>query len=96
MSDQHPQEEPPFVREIRNQVARSDRAKRLGFWRGLTVIGVVGWTVALPAVGGAELGRWLDAHAAMKPFSWTLCLLLLGLALGCVAAWRQVDRATRT
>ncbi|HVC81482.1 MAG TPA: AtpZ/AtpI family protein [Chloroflexota bacterium] len=95
MSDPHPREEPPFVREIRRRAERSARAKRLGFWRGLGVIGVVGWTVALPAVGGAELGRWLDERTAMKPFSWTLCLLLLGLALGCFAAWRQVERATR-
>jgi ATP synthase protein I len=95
MSDQHPRDEPPFVREVRRQAERSARRKRLGFWRGVAVIGAVGWTVALPAVAGAELGRWLDARVAMHPFSWTLCLLLLGLALGCAAAWRQVERATR-
>jgi ATP synthase protein I len=95
MNDRQHREEPPFVRQIRRQAERTAQRKRLGFWRALGVIGAVGWTVALPAVGGAELGRWLDGRLAMAPFSWTLCLLLLGLALGCVAAWKQVERATR-
>lgn len=95
MSEQQPPDEPPFIREVRRQVERAGRHKPLGFWRGVAVIGAVGWTVALPAVAGAEVGRWLDARLAMHPFSWTLCLLLLGLALGCVVAWRQVERATR-
>jgi ATP synthase protein I len=47
--------------------------------------------ISLPAVGGAFLGRWLDGHSAGGIF-WTLSLLSLGLAIGCVAEWRAMDR----
>lgn len=62
-----------------------------GLWFGLGVFGMIGWSVALPAVLGALLGLWLD-HAHPGRFSWTLSLLLAGLALGCLAAWQWVER----
>jgi ATP synthase protein I len=91
MSNDSNQDEPPFVREIRRQVARSQN-QHPTLLQGLMTFGSIGWMVALPAVGGALLGRWIDGEVAMKPFSWTLCLLLLGLALGCVSAWHTVNR----
>ena len=51
--------------------------------------------VAVPAVAGALLGRWLDAELATGVF-WTLSLLTLGLALGCVGAWRHVRSGVGT
>lgn len=70
---------------------RARAARPLGPWFGLGVFGVIGWSVALPAVLGALFGLWLDqAHPGR--FSWTLSLLLGGLALGCIAAWQWVDR----
>jgi ATP synthase protein I len=47
--------------------------------------------IALPAVGGALLGRWVDGRYETGIF-WTLSLLTAGLALGCVAAWRAMNR----
>ncbi|HRD67004.1 MAG TPA: AtpZ/AtpI family protein [Candidatus Competibacter sp.] len=70
---------------------RARTARQPGPWFGLGVLGIIGWSVALPAVLGALLGLWLDrAHPGR--FSWTLSLLLAGLALGCIAAWQWVDR----
>ena len=40
---------------------------------------------------GLWFGLGLD-HAHPGRYSWTLSLLLAGLALGCIAAWQWVDR----
>jgi ATP synthase protein I len=61
------------------------------FWRGISLIGAVGWMVVIPAVGGALVGRYLDATFTSGIF-WTLPLLLVGLILGCTSAWRYVRR----
>ncbi len=59
-------------------------------WFGLGMFGMVGWSVATPAVLGALLGAWLDkTHKAT--FSWTLSLLLAGLFSGCLIAWYWVS-----
>ncbi|MEI2781044.1 MAG: AtpZ/AtpI family protein [Candidatus Competibacter sp.] len=88
----------PAPNHLSAQVARkADRKLRAraagppGLWFGLGLVGMIGWSVALPAVLGALLGIWLD-HAHPGRFSWTLSLLLAGLALGCIAAWQWVDR----
>ena len=94
MRDDSEHEEQPFVREIRRQVARSQQ-RRPAPLQALLTFGSVGWIVALPAVGGALLGRWLDGAVPLKPLSWTLCLLLLGLALGCASAWQTVNRGRK-
>jgi ATP synthase protein I len=81
----------PFVAEVRRQAERVRSARRLTVWRGLSLIGAVGWMVSVPAVLGALAGRWLDARFASGIF-WTLSLLVLGLILGCASAWRHVRR----
>ena len=81
--------EDPFVREIRRQAERAQVSQRLTFWQGLGLVGSVGWLVALPALLGAFLGRWIDARAGTGVF-WTLSLLFAGLAVGCAGAWRHV------
>ncbi len=80
--------------QVAHKAARKLRARaagRPGLWFGLGLVGIIGWSVALPAVLGALLGLWLD-HAHPGRYSWTLSLLLAGLALGCIAAWQWVDR----
>ena len=61
------------------------------FWRSLGVLGTVGWPIGLATGGGTLLGHALDAqwHTGVR---WTLSLLLLGVVLGSVVAWRQVGR----
>jgi ATP synthase protein I len=83
-----------FVREVGRQADRRRDARGLGVWQGIAQVGTVGWMVALPAVGGAFLGRWLDGLYGTGIF-WTLSLLTFGLALGCLAAWRAMNRELR-
>jgi ATP synthase protein I len=55
------------------------------------MMGLIGWSVAVPTLLGAGLGLWLDRHYP-DGRSWTLALLVLGLAIGCWNAWRWVAR----
>ena len=90
MSGPDPDEE-RFVRETRQQAQRAERRQHMTFWQGLSLVGGVGWMVVLPAVAGGMIGRVLDSHFASGIF-WTLPLLLVGLTLGCLSAWRYVQR----
>lgn len=59
-------------------------------WFGLGWFGLIGWSVAVPALLGVFLGLWLDDRYP-GPHSWTLMLLIGGLMLGCWNAWRWVS-----
>ncbi|MFP3942747.1 MAG: AtpZ/AtpI family protein [Alphaproteobacteria bacterium] len=72
--------------------ARSTRER--GVWFGLGMFGLVGWAVAIPTLIGVALGLWLDARFESER-SWTLALLLAGIALGCLNAWYWVSRESR-
>ena len=60
-------------------------------WAGLGMAGMIGWSVAIPALLGVALGLWLDEHHHGR-HSWTLMLLAVGLVLGCANAWHWVMR----
>lgn len=95
MSEPTPREKPEasLADRIGAKAKRKRRARRgeqRSAWRGLRVSGLVGWSVALPTLLGTALGVWLDARHAAGGRSWTLALLVLGLALGCFNAWRWV------
>jgi ATP synthase protein I len=80
------------ARAQRKLIARQDGAP--GVWSGLGMMGLVGWSVVLPTLLGAALGIWLDSHHAGNR-SWTLALLMAGLVLGCLNAWRWVAQQDR-
>ncbi len=63
-------------------------------WSGVRILGLVGWSVALPTLLGALLGRWLDARHP-GAHSRTLALLLAGLVIGCANAWYWILRESR-
>ncbi|MGB7756168.1 MAG: AtpZ/AtpI family protein [Salinisphaera sp.] len=87
-----------FTREIEAKTARKRRAlkrRRTGVWYGLGMSGLIGWSVALPTVGGALLGLWLDARYP-GGHSWTLVLLMAGLVIGGANAWHWVAREQKT
>lgn len=89
-----------FGREVGAKAARKLKARRNtapGVWFGLGMMGLIGWSVAVPTLLGAALGLWLDKHHSGKHV-WTLALLVAGLAIGCLNAWHWVakeDKAMR-
>jgi ATP synthase protein I len=91
---------PTFAEQVGATAARKLRARRnpgQGVWFGLGMMGLIGWSVAIPTLLGAALGMWLDKRYAGR-HSWTLALLVAGLAVGCSNAWRWVakeDKAMR-
>jgi ATP synthase protein I len=82
-----------FERTVGRKAARRIRARRqtesVLFWLGM--LGLIGWSVALPTLLGVALGVWLDRVAPAR-FSWVLSLLVVGLALGLFNAWYWVLR----
>jgi ATP synthase protein I len=81
-----------FARKIAAKAARKLKARQSGVqgvWLGLGMMGLIGWSVAIPTLLGAGLGFWLDKRYP-SPHSWTLALLVVGLAIGCLNAWRWV------
>jgi len=88
----------PFPKAVDAAERRKLRArgkKQAPIWFGLGMFGVVGWAVAVPTVLGIFLGVWIDLHWP-GPYSWTLMLLVVGLALGCLNAGFWVRREKRT
>jgi len=59
------------------------------FWRSLSVLGTVGWSITLPAIAGIWLGRRLDLRFDTE-VRFTLMLLVAGVLLGSLVAWRVV------
>jgi ATP synthase protein I len=58
-------------------------------WLGLGLMGVIGWSVAIPTLLGVALGIWIDNHYPGR-HSWTLMLLVIGLGIGCFTAWHKM------
>jgi ATP synthase protein I len=91
---------PSLGEAVGAKAARKLRARRdagQGVWFGLGMMGLIGWSVTIPTLLGAALGLWLDRRYPGQ-HSWTLALLVAGLALGCFNAWRWVakeDKAIR-
>jgi ATP synthase protein I len=85
-----------FDARIAARAARKLRAQGEGAqspWSGLGMFGMIGWSVAVPTVLGAWLGIWWDKHHPGSR-SWTLALLVAGLAIGCANAWYWVAQQT--
>jgi len=86
-----------FQRQIDAGIARKLDAQahpdRI-IWFGLGTMGLIGWSVSVPMLLGAALGNWIDRrHPGVH--SWTLALMVAGLALGCWNAWHWVTRGQR-
>jgi ATP synthase protein I len=82
---------PDARRSLERDVGRLGRREPSAesFWRSLSVLGTVGWSIALPAVAGAWLGHRLDLKLE-SGVRFTLMLLVAGVMLGSVVAWRVV------
>ena len=85
---------PPLSQEVGAKAARKLRAQRhvtRTVWFGLGMMGLIGWSVAIPTLLGAVLGHWLDNRYPGR-HSWTLMLLVIGLVIGCLNAWHWVAK----
>jgi ATP synthase protein I len=83
-----------FSRDVGAKAARKLKARRnstQGVWLGLGMMGLIGWSVVVPTLLGAALGIWLD-NRHPGTHSWTLMLLVIGLAIGCLNAWHWVAK----
>ena len=88
---------PSLADQVGAKAARKLKARRdgtPGLWSGLGTMGIIGWSIVVPTLLGAALGLWLDGHHP-GAHSWTLALLVAGLTLGCLNAWRWVAREDR-
>jgi ATP synthase protein I len=86
-----------FSQQVGDMAERKLKAQRhvtKTVWSGLGMMGLVGWSVAMPTLLGAALGVWIDKRYPDQ-HSWTLALLAVGLGLGCVNAWLWVVREER-
>lgn len=93
--DEHTRDD--FVRKIRSKERRKKRAREEGdrsIWFGLGMFGLVGWSVAIPTLIALAIGIWIDSRYESE-YSWTLMLLVVGIALGCWNAWYWVRSESR-
>jgi ATP synthase protein I len=94
MAEQKGEEEMEFAAHIGRKEERKLRARRdksKGVWFGLGMMGMIGWSVAIPTLIGVSVGIWLDLSYPGK-ISWTLTFLSIGLAVGCANAWYWVKK----
>jgi ATP synthase protein I len=93
MDDEQTDAREAFAERVGKQQARKERARRErnDLWFGMGMFGLVGWSVALPTVLLLALGIWIDQRTG-GPYSWTLMLLVVGIAVGCLNAWYWVQR----
>jgi ATP synthase protein I len=83
-------------KKIGLKATRKIRAKRnasQGVWFGLGMMGLIGWSIAIPTLLGVALGMWLDTGHSSR-YSWTLALLVGGL--GCLNAWHWVVKEEKS
>ena len=86
-----------FQRQIASKSDRKLKARRetKNIWFGLGMFGMVGWSVAIPSLLGIGIGVWIDTHIQSK-YSWTLMLLVIGVALGCFNAWYWINKESQS
>ncbi len=83
-----------LIAGVASREARMVRRRKEGapnIWRAVALVGLIGWSVALPLLAGIAIGTWID-HRWPSRFSWTLMLLVAGLAAGCANAWNRIRR----
>ena len=95
--DKHKSRWRNFQRQIGTKSDRKIKARKeaKNIWFGLGMFGMVGWSVAIPSLLGIGLGVWIDTHIQSK-YSWTLMLLVIGVALGCFNAWDWINKESQS
>lgn len=94
-NDDDPRE--AFNKQISRRAERklsARKQKNHTAWFGLGMFGLVGWSVAVPTLIGIAIGLWLDQNWPGQA-SWTLNLLIIGVALGCLNAWYWIKQESK-
>lgn len=73
---------------------KARETKKHSIYFGLGTFGVVGWSVAIPALLGIAGGVWLDRRFPGQ-ISWTLTGLFAGIVVGLLVAWNWVKQESR-
>ena len=101
MDEQRKTKSGSYRTSLSRQVGLSERRKlkaqrgtSRSIWFGLGMLGLVGWSVAIPTLLGIAVGVWIDHHYPSR-YSWTLMLLIIGLLIGCLTAWHWMAREYR-
>lgn len=68
--------------ELQARRMREAEKKRPSLLAQTRYLGTMGLLFVVPVVGGAYLGLWLDTRLTGFSVSWTVCLILLGVAVG--------------
>lgn len=79
------------MRRSAERMHKSRITKSVSPLRGFSTFGIIGWSVAVPIVGGAFLGVWLD-KVAPQSFSWPIALILGGAMIGIIIAWSWINK----
>ncbi|MDW7658311.1 MAG: AtpZ/AtpI family protein [Bacillota bacterium] len=74
------------ARKLKSQRNASKKA-----WFGLGMMGLVGWSVAIPTLIGIFVGVWIDSTGNSR-YSWTFMLLIAGIVIGCLNAWHWLNK----
>jgi len=85
-----------FLKKISRKSQRKLKAQRSRSqaWIGMKMFGLVGWAVSVPSLMGIALGVWIDRRVQSQ-YSWTLMLLLIGVALGCFNGWYWIEKESK-
>lgn len=78
------------ISAIEQRRIKARHRKDKEFWFGMGMMGIVGWSVAIPTVLGLALGIWLD-RILEKSISFTLTGLFVGVVLGGINAWYWIQ-----
>ncbi len=79
------------VAEKSERKLKSRRNDSKKVWFGLGMMGLVGWSVAVPTLIGIFVGVWIDSTGKSR-YSWTFMLLVAGIVIGCLNAWHWLNK----
>lgn len=83
-----------LARKVAEKSARKLKSRRNASqkaWFGLGMMGLVGWSVAVPTLIGVFVGIWIDSTGKSR-YSWTFMLLVAGIVIGCLNAWHWLSK----
>ena len=85
-----------FSHQVEKKVDRKIEARKnpSNIWVGMRMFGMVGWSVAIPALIGVGLGIWIDSNVNSQ-YSWTLMMLFIGVIAGCFNAWYWINKESK-